>query len=567
MFLDDFQDMELCFLLDIDYFGKVFRFSTIPIDLEDLENLQTIRYNGGLSDPDVTQETRTGVNIEGDSISMEVTFDDIDWIAQWLSGRPLDNAPASLFCIPIKDGKTDYSMQERISLFSGRVNDPIIGDPTKPKGYTAFSIENSLAIKKVSIIEEQKEITRNRFPNPREESIYGKIAPIVFGEPGIISKAGIGKKVNFIEKYPITPAYRVEFRETTSPYVQTQRFLVASHSVRASVGRIYDKTGRSFRNPILEDVDDEGNLYSYIQYRETGSGPDVLEYDDFHTSAVDAAGQSVDIFTDYYASWGEESGGLYQSYLDGAMRRGGDICLYFLEKMGLDYNYSAWSGLLDLLNRYEFGGFIDDYDISIWDWLKNNIIQYLPIEVVNGKDGLTPKVNLYFYSQQPKAQYHITTSGEFEIITGIQPLDMEIINHLTIKFCFSAAYNSFQSTIIVDPRLEEDDALKINDPIAEISFQRYGLREAVLELPFVWDLATAFRIARDTIRYRGLGSKGIEISASPRYSYIEVGDILSLSSDIGLNEHKCQVISKSFDSGRWRFVLHIEENPLLNPRL
>jgi hypothetical protein len=565
MFLDNFQEMDLCFLLDIDYFGKVFRFSTVPIDLDDTLTGDTVRYDGGLSDPDITQATGTGLNIEGDSIAIEVTFNDIDWVAQWLSGRPLDNAPASLYAIPVQDGKTSYTIQERISLFKGKVNDPIIGDPAKARGHAAFSIENSLLIKEVKLIEEKKEITRNRFPSPREESIYGKIAPIVFGEPGIISKAGVSKKINFIKKYPITPAYRVYYRETINPYTENHRFLIASHSVRASVGRIYDKVGGSFRNPILEDVDDEGNLYSYINYRVVGLTPDVLEYDDFQTS-TGTGGGGIDLWTDYYASWGEEDGGFFEVYTEGAMKRAGDICLYFLDKAGLEYNYSAWSGLLPVLNRYEFAGYIDDYEVSTWEWLKTNIIQYLPIEVINGENGLTPKLNLYFYSQHPKEQYHITASGQFEIITGIQPLEMDIINHLTVKFGYSCAYGSFQSTIIIDPRLEEDDAMKINDPIAEISYQRFGLRESVLELPFVWDLGTAFRIARDTIRYRGLGAKGIEVSATPRYSYVEVGDIVSLSSDIGLENHKCQVVSKSWDSGRWRFVLHIEDNPLINPR-
>ena len=106
----------------------------------------------------------------------------------------------------------------------------------------------------------------------------------------------------------------------------------------------------------------------------------------------------------------------------------------------------------------------------------------------------------------------------------------------------------------------------MNDPVARLSYNRFGLRETVLELPFVWDLKTAFRIARDKIRILGLGAKALEVSASPRYSYLEIGDLISLTSDIGLDAHKCQIISKSWDNNRWRFVLHIEENPIITPR-
>ena len=446
----------------------------------------------------------------------------------------------------------------------GKVSDPIYGDITKPKGWISFSIENNLNIERIKLLEGSNEITRNRFPDPPTDVVYGKYSPFVLGKPGRIIQASASRAIEFVDKYPTSPAYRVKFTRAGSQ--EDIRFLIAHHSVQASIGRIYDPKGGSFRNPVLEDVDNEGNVYSYINYQIIGSTPNVLEYDDFQQIAVDAAGNPVELWNEYYASWGEEDGGFYQDFLEGAMTGGGDICLYVLDRLGLDYDYGAWAGLLPILNRYEFSGFMDDYEVSAWEWLKENIISNLPIEVINGSNGITPKLNLYFYNQTPEVQYHITTNGQFEPITGIQPLDQPVINHLTIKFCYSIAYDSFQSSIIVDPRITEEESLIVNDPVARLSYQRFGLREEVLELPFIWDLKTAFRIARDKIRVMGLGAKAIEISASPRFSYLEIGDVISLTSDIGLDGHKCQVISKSWDDNRWRFILHIEENPIITPR-
>jgi hypothetical protein len=565
MFQDDFNGMEICFLLDIDYLGMLYRFSTIPIDLEDLSELSTVKYSGGLDDPDISQSTSfVGSEIESDSVSLELVFLNLDWVKEWLGGRSLAFSQVRLFCVPILEKQTSYTIQDRIELFSGKVTDPIYGDPTKPKGWISFSIQNDLNVQSVKLLDGSNEITRNRFPIPVTDGVYGKYAPFILGKPGIIIQAGSSKSIEFVNKYPTTPAYRVHWVRTLGPYQEDIRFLIANHNVKASIGRIYDPKGGSFRNPILQDVDDEGNIYSYINIRYPG--PVVLEYDNFQQLAVDAAGNLVELWNEYYASWGEEDGGFYQDFLSGALTKGGDICLYVLDKLKLEYDYDAWVGLLPILNRYEFSGFMDDYEVTALDWLRENIISYLPIEVVNSAGGITPNLNLYFYSQTPETQYTITENGQFEIITGIQPLDQPIVNHLTIKFCYSLAYDSYQSTIIVDPRITEEQALIVNDPVASLSFQRFGLREEVLELPFVWDLKTAFRIARDKIRVRGLGAKAIEVSATPRYSYLGIGDIISLSSDIGLENHKCQIIGKSWDDNRWRFVLHIEENPIINPR-
>lgn len=563
MFYDDFSGMEMCFLLDVDYLGKIYRFSTIPIDLQDTQEAETVRYEGGLEDPDINQSTSfLGIDIEGDAISMQLVFFDIDWVVEWLAGRSLDHSKASLHAIPIREDKTDYTIDDRVQLYSGRVTDSIFGDPTKPRGWCGFSLDNSLNIQIVKLLEGSNEITRNRFPAPPDDTVYGKYAPFVLGTPGLIVKAGDNRTVEFIDKYGTSPAYQVKQTRVSTPTFQEDiRYLIAHHAVNATQGRIYDPKGGSFVNPILQDTDEEGNIYSYINYRIVGTTPSVIEYDDFQQSAG-----GVTVFTDFYASWGEEDGGFFQAFKSGAMTGGGDICMYVLEKLGLDYDYGAWAGLLGVLNRYQFSGFINDYEVSAWEWLKQNIISNLPIEVVNSSKGITPKLNLYFYSNIPQPKHHITTSGQFEIITGIQPLDQPIINHLTIKFCYAISNDAYQSSIIIDPRITEEQALIVSDPIARLSYNRFGLREEVLELPFVWDLNTAFQIARDKIRVKGLGAKAIEVSASSRYSYIEIGDIISLTSEIGFNEHKCQVISKSWRDNRWFFVLHIEENPIITRR-
>ena len=76
---NDIQGAELCFLLDVDWLGKIYRFSTVPIDITDTNTGELYRYNGGLGNPTIDQQTSfVGFDIDGNSISMELTFNDVN---------------------------------------------------------------------------------------------------------------------------------------------------------------------------------------------------------------------------------------------------------------------------------------------------------------------------------------------------------------------------------------------------------------------------------------------------------------------------------------------------------
>ena len=161
--------------------------------------------------------------------------------------------------------------------------------------------------------------------------------------------------------------------------------------------------------------------------------------------------------------------------------------------------------------------------------------------VINGGNGIQAALNLYTYSQEIIPSHHLIESGELEIIIPLTPLESEIINKITIRFSYAGQSDAYRSKVVIDPLLKEDEPLKYRDPLAYISYTRYGLREKVIEAPFVYDLQTAIRIARDKIRAHALGNYAIEISAAPKYGYLDLGDIVSISSDkVGFSNHKCQ---------------------------
>lgn len=537
------QGGQICFLLDVDYQGVIHRFSTFPIDLEDIAENTTIRYNGGLNDPDILQKTEIlGIDIEANTISTELIFYNINWVSEWKGGRILDNSNCLLSMVIVTDNQTSQTIQDRVTLFKGKAYAGIFGSPDKPEGHIAFTIENDISITQKKLIENYQIITEKEFSGIKDDSI-GKVIPFVFGKPGGYPAERTPFQIEIYERLEATPSYSIG-----DIALLEVRFSVCYGLIEADFLKVWDYTGGYSVCPVEIETDAEGRIYSYL---------DILN---------SISGSGFDVNSErFFIEWSSYGGGALSPYNDGTLTGAGDLCLYFLELSGLEYDYAEWYSLRSLLNGYKFAGYVNDTDTNIWTWLQESIIQYLPIEVINGGNGIKPVLNLYFYSQQIQTSHHVTDSGEFEIITGIQPLDTDIINRVTIRYSFEAKFERYKSTIVVAGNFAKEAGTLYNNPLAVTSYQKYGLQEVTLEINHLYDYYTATKIAEDIIRIRSLGAYGIEISAAAKYGYIEIGDVLSLSSSrLGLDSHKCQVVSKAWQSNRWHFIVHIEDNKLVN---
>ena len=562
---NDIQGKELCFLLDLDWLGKTYRFSTVPIDIVDTKTDQIYRYNGGLGDPSIDQQTEiVGMDIDSNSIALELTFHDVDWIYEWRQGRTLNLANAELSMIVVSDGYTAFKYEDRVPLYLGKVKEPIIGSPTRPPGHIAFSIENNTNVKAIKLLDNSFQFDPYLFPGLDQraaalgrviETPIGQYVPFVFGSLGtwFIRKAGTGSFETLHNAKP-SPAYIINVTGTGISLEIT--LVIAVGAVDAPKVRIWDQDGGNFVNYVSTATNTDGTRYSYTTYK-LGA---VIEDNSFIPG--------LDEDQTFWVSWAEYGEGIKDPLTGQSLGLAGNLCLYLLEQSGLQYNKEAWIGLLPVLNRYKFAGYVNDPEVLVLDWFEDNIIRNLPIEVFPGPKGLTPRLNLYFTQDDIPAQHHILESGKFEVQTGMQPLSVEPINKITIKYGYTGRLQHYTNTITIDPlHTGYQNPFVARDPISDISYSRFGLRETLLELDFVWDMHTAYRIARDKIRISGLGGMGIEVFAFPEFGYLEIGEIISFTSErMKLTNHKCQIVSKSWSGGQWRFVLQLEENSIVNPR-
>jgi hypothetical protein len=103
----------------------------------------------------------------------------------------------------------------------------------------------------------------------------------------------------------------------------------------------------------------------------------------------------------------------------------------------------------------------------------------------------------------------------------------------------------------------------IASPKSLLSVQRYGVKNRVVELDYVYSMETAQRIALDIIERDSIPIRSIQYSVAPRYGYLMIGDIVTLSDDdLGLVEIRTQILSKTWSNNRWELTLRLDDNPL-----
>ena len=557
----DLQGVEICFLLTVEYFNVPYRFSSFPIDVKTAGG-DVVQFDGMLGDPNISQRTRiAGFDIEGDTISLEVVFP-FNVVNDWMKGRKLDDSLCELSMVTLRNNSDVLqTFEDRIRLFKGRLIQPIIGDPNQPIGYVAFSIENNLNVKKTSIIDEESRITNLTWEYQDFSSTEGKLAPTVFGTPYNYPRpSSTGITVGNAECSPAYEVRQLNSGAPAGPYYSEVWILVAAHEVEATSVFIHDFQNNSASFTIASHIDSFGNVVSICNI--AGS---ALK----HSKVLGINTDNIH----YWCRWGDYSGvstaGTHPNpFGSGVLEGGGNLCRWALEKTGLEIDWSAWNGISSLLNRYKFAGYINE-KVDALEWLEVNIIQHLPIEVINGAYGLTPVISLYHYSHHVKPITHVIESGEFEITSPITSMTepTDIVNRPIVNFAWGGKSEDFKTSMMIDPEKDDSNVGSFTDPYSDISFSRFGLHEKQYGLNYVYDVNTAVKILRDKVRIYGLGVNVIEVNAHGKYGYLRLGDVVTLESiRLGMTDHVCQIVSKEWKSGRWSFIIHLEENQHINSR-
>ena len=544
------------FILKLVWSGRTYLASTRPMAIASSEG--TKQLTGGLVDDPNFQSTLSdrGFQVSSYSTPIACYLNDVDLSVQASQNNTLENASAELSYILVSDSSVQ-SFDDRVILTKGLIKEPIIGHRDRKAGYFEASIETPVLETSLhsTSMGQGARISASElsdFVNPTLSPLSAiqnadylldvlkvhkeKILPIIFGAPG----TSFDDEMNSIE-FGATPAY-VIYAESGS--TNKMWLAIAPHDVEATRVRIYDDLGNNRIEAVEKWVRNDGRIFSFVHFTHSSGG--------FQNPVDDENAR-------FYCSW-YFGGGLISPATNEAITGAGDICLWCLEQGQQEIDYPAWQALIPFLNSYKIAGYINDEEISPIEFLETEIIPLLPISVIQGTDGMKPVLDLFASGVRPVSTLSIEAGPEFASSSGIiQNGDTSsLINDITILFCFDMKQQAHQAK----QRLTGDETLfgdkvNIND-LAIKSFHRYGTRSKVISTSFVHDIDTASLICFDYIRNNAFPSLIITYSVAPRFGYIEVGDILTLTDrDLNVINELVQVIEKSWQETYWSITIKL----------
>lgn len=583
--LTDFLETEICFLAEVDLRGTTYRFSSFPVEIA-LSSGGVVFFPGLLGDPSFTQELQEigQIKLSTNSISMSLVFP-FNVAERQMLGNGIDNAVMTLSYITIKRGDVQQTYEDIIDIFKGVIREPVYGHPNADQGYVEFSVENEIYVNDTSILKAlNADLTLfDNFPFSREafagagelENIIvggilpaqnyhlGKTIPAVIGSPGQTIRRD-GTSIN----YPATPAYVIGADITTPPI---EVFVcIAGHAVTASTVTLQDNRGNiQTSRTVYNGVGQEGQMFAYAFFED-----DEIDFD------------TNDEGLQYFVRW-VDGGGAVSPYTGNELTGGGDLIVWCLESLKIDYDREAFEAVRPVLNEYSFSGYINDVSIKTYEFLQKYIIPFLPVTLSTGAAGIYPVIDHRNTERFSSPRSSITTSPVFERISPVTPRQSEIINELVVQYAsgfeqtlsMSAADksigyiiegNEYKGIIYIKAdRLESLEApYEMVSPYCILSQQIYGVQSQTISLDYVHDRDTAIKIGLDIIRRKSLPEKVCTYRAGFSFGFLSVGDVIEFTdSDIGLSRAKVQIVGKTYDGASWLYDIMFQENPIDNQRV
>lgn len=577
----DWGQVDIIWFLEIDYLNKTYRFSTLNMDLLDADG-KSYPYIGGLEDFAVQLSMgKVGELFIEDSVAIAVTFPNKNIAKDIYNGQVISGSDCVLGFVLVRNGEIQQSFETRQFVYKGIVTEPVYGFPDNDLGHVQFSIENKALISQAPLLEtilgpniyiQDVTITPPKYyslgiPFPTLDDLVnvadihrGKVLPFVFG-----NLTGILRENNNITNIPISPAYVVAY-DSVAP--KPCFYIIAGHVTNATTVRVSNNVGDTPTNPTVHHlVGADNRAYAYFS----------IDGTTFTWSNSVAANDDRQVWVEW-----DNGGGYPNPFGDGELQGGGDICLFLLQQVTEEIDLQAWDSVKDILNQYEFGGYVNDDKITVFQFLEKFILPFLPISITNGPKGLKPVLDLRTHGFRLYPRKSIITGNDWERLGPVktETTPEDIINYCEVRYAVNGITNTMTARTTVS-NIGKDtpivfDGFDIHrtsnlqyglSSLADISVQRYGVKKRIVDVPYVYHWRTAVQIANDIVQKHALEIKMVSYSAGLSYGFLNVGDIISITDDdLGFDALKAQIVSKVYDSKRWIFDIQIHENPYINQK-
>ena len=541
---------DVVWLLELRFGGRDYRWATAHIALTNASS-ESLDFSGGLEMSSYSESLdRFTYTADAQSISLEIVFPDID-LAEYVSrGFQLGAIQGELSLVQTLNGSPQQTYEQRSIVMRGSVSDAQFGQPDRPAGYMAFSLEGALTQDSGSFLKSSDVVSSDRFGTlsawPADNPHIDRPVPIVFGRPGRYRKAASDGTVTSTAG---SPAYIIEM---TVSGTLTQSLAVANHNVLATAVRT--KSERDGETQVIyESVAGDSTPFSFVDF-----------------SDVDGAGTGTGFSSDekgereWWIGWTQSGGSALENpySLGQGLTGAGDLTRWALNYSTIPVDWAAWQAVAETLNLYEFSGYISDHTITPWDWLQE-IWKFLPISVRRGVDGIYPVLHdLGLVSNQA---VKITTSPDF---SRAGPVQLEgsladVYNRIEFSHAYNGRDNEARTySAIGDYESYSKEPEASSSAITVRSQNRHGSRLMQETSAYVYQRSTADKICYDLARRHSLIPKTIQYRADRSFVWLELGDVVAITDeDLGYTDQVCQVIARGWDGDSWIFTLVFEEDP------
>ena len=553
-------DSQILFLLEVNWAGYTYRFSSFPAVLT--HGSISYQFLGGLPDPEISLRLETGTDPEGSAIPFALNFP-VDISDRQAAHDLIDGAEAELSYVFRRDGRIVQDYAERFILYRGVVSGPIYGHPDKPTGYIEFSLEDRIEVEDIDLLEaimgDGGKINSADLSNVAKAAgsplahiiTDGQIAvdPVHNGKtrPVILGKTGFAySSLNTMAPRDIktSPAYLIG-RAVIGANLYVY-LLIAGHMVDATNIKIYDSEGNSDTGSILAWSDVNDSIFSFVEIN--------FLYGDLKKLWEDEQ-------LEYWATW-DTGGGLPSPYRSGPLEGGGDLIMWALGLASTRIDFDNIASFMPSLNRYKFAGYINE-PITPMQFLAEHVIQYLPVELSVGPRGLRLIHDLFVTDQFIQPIEEITANASFFRSSAIETrTDLsDICNQINLQYGRSGMLSKYNNNILITPDKRGSRWYESTSDHSFRSFRQFGRRSLEIKCDYVYDYATATQIAQDIVRARSFPRRIIQYTAAPKWGFLWLGDIASITdTGIGLAAVNAQLIAKEWTGASWDLTFQIEND-------
>lgn len=541
--------MALIWAIDVTIAGAPYRFATRPVTVDGED------YPPGLGDFELSKRATLD-----ETIALVVTTAD-DWPARFAAaGWLIDGGDVTIWLVEVEAGAA-----RRRAVFRGvveRVQWDVAGTPLQ---FAARHRSGSYQIPRPQAVIDQDTHphTDGTLLGGSTPGTYtlaasgtGQMYPIILGYPGYNDRTG--------EAVPVVPVPLAQVDTVTIVGASSGSREIPEHLLWVvGIGKLeaadlvwYD-AGPSNLSDGLPLFDGPADNNSVLQF-------------------VDLLGQT---YTGIQQDWLQDFDGDSRMYVGfkprapGAVTFGGgtvwrgrvvrgaaDLFEWMVRTYAPDVpiDYGAHQVHAPALNEYRFDTFINE-PVEVGTWFEGAIGAYVPAIIARGRQGL-------YLAHVPWTDEHQAVSvelieGENAQRGGINEAAEELVNELAVRYApgaDSAAYlNSFTLTAqharlqAVPSGQAYPDPRAIASQWAKASVAAYGSRPGTLELPTVYDTATAQRVGADYLIAHALPVRTFLYDLPPERNDIEIGQIATLT-DAGrsLSAVRCTVIDVSISTTR-----------------